>query len=66
MNEIIIIKLHDFFPNMQKLTMYVLFVQQAGLSINEIEFVNWEWTEELEVLTLEHTGFGEGNLFNGG
>ena len=45
---------------MQKLTMYILYVQQAGLSINVIEFDLWEWTEELEVLTLEHTGFGKG------
>ena len=28
----------------------------------ETKFNKWEWVEELEVLTMEHVGFGKGVL----
>lgn len=33
-----------------------------GLIQNEVEWVEWEWSEELEVLTLEHFALGKNSF----
>ena len=62
---------YDTFPASMKYSLYIsisftflVVLIQAGLTNLEVKFEEWQWEEELHVLTMEEVGLGLQIFFN--